>query len=167
MTTDRRSWKAEGWAVLVTLAGLYEKSRAGRTGFAERDFQVDFRELLSCADCLDGDARAGALEDLLLAEASGALRLERHRRDPSLINRVRLSLAEEPVLFHMLRLVSPTTRRQILAGQFSSASKAKVCERWQASWSKCCEAWTQAALVGGSIDSFPRENVEATVELLA
>lgn len=166
MSMERRSSKRVGFPVLAALAGLYEKSRAGRTGFVERDFQVDFREVLSCAGCLDGDARAEALEDLDRAEKSGALRLERHRRDPSLISKVRVSPREEPVLFGLLAMPSPADRRRVLSGQFEAASKTKVSDRWQTSWSSCCEAWRQAASAGESIDSFPREDPEATAELL-
>ena len=153
--------------VLRTLASLYATAKHGRTGQGERDFQIDFRELLQRACCEDGDARAQAVQDLLAAEAQGIIGLDRHRRDRDIIEKARLPLANEAALFAVLGESSPAKGRAELAGQFAEAAKTEVPERWRQCWTNYMSRLEQSAVRGESIAPFSRDDLRLNDELLA
>src|SRR4051812_28853096 len=78
--------------VLKALAQLFTRSHAGRKGCGRLDFQPELKAVLRAADCEDGEAREQAMKELSKAEAAGLLKLERHRRDPDIILKVRVPL---------------------------------------------------------------------------
>jgi hypothetical protein len=75
-------------SVLSALTLAYEASRAGCTGQGERDFQIDYRDLLRRDGAVEGEALELAGIQLAQAEAAAILTLERHRRDRALIQTV-------------------------------------------------------------------------------
>lgn len=152
--------------VLRTLADLYAAAKAGRTGQGERDFQVDFRDLLRRASAEDGDARAQALSDLLLVEARGIIGLDRHRRDRDIIEKARLPVGNEALLFALLGEPPPTKRRAELARQFAVASQEGVPQRWLQHWAGYLSRLEQDAVRGDSIAPFSRVDLKLNEELL-
>lgn len=154
--------------VLRKIAELYAGSQAGRTGQEERDWLVDFRELLEAAECEDGDERAQAQADLVEAETRGILRLERHRRDADLIERVRLPRGRSAALFAVLDEISPSEKRNRLARQIAKAAQAiGVPAQWRERWQSYLLRLELAALKGASVLPFSREDPQANEELLA
>jgi hypothetical protein len=153
--------------VLKSLARLFARTQAGRRGSGSLDFQPDLKVVLREASCEDGDERNQALQDLEDAEAFGLLQLERHRRDPELILKVRVPLANEEVLFARVGEPSPAQRRQALAKLFEIAGQSEVPELWRAGWTAFCSRMTNAALSGHALAPFDRENATANTELLA
>lgn len=148
------------------MARLYAESKAGRTGAGQRDFLVDLKKLLSDAGCQDGDDRATAIRQL--RELDGSLvHLEGPRRDSDIIHQVRFPPANEAKLFALLETASPTSRREVLAKQFSEASGVEVPGAWRASWKKMCGDLAEAALRGDAIAPFSREDLAGNAELLA
>lgn len=160
MTADRQS------SVLSALTLAYEASQAGRTGQGERDFQIDYRDLLRRAGAGEGEALELAGIQLAQAEAAGLLTLERHRRDPALILKVRLPLAKAEAWYEHLDLPSPFRRREELARQFATAAAAAVPEAWRASWMTWCEGMSAAALAGRAIAPLARDDAAGNAELL-
>ncbi|HMP83162.1 MAG TPA: DUF2220 family protein [Verrucomicrobiota bacterium] len=152
---------------LKALALLYSRSLAGRKGSGQLDFQPELKAVLRAADSEDGDARAQALHDLNTAEADGLLELERHRRDPDIIIKVRVPLANEAALFARIGEPSPTNRRQALANQFAKAATLHLPEEWRAGWISFCERKAQAALSGDEIAPFERDDLAANEEMLS
>jgi hypothetical protein len=152
---------------LKALALLYSRSLAGRKGSGQLDFQPELKAVLRAADSEDGDARAQALHDLNTAEADGLLELEHHRRDPDIIIKVRVPLANEAALFARIGEPSPTNRRQALANQFAKAAALDLPEEWRAGWISFCERKAQAALSGDEIAPFERDDLVANEEMLA
>ena len=130
------------------------------------DFQPELKVVLRAADSLDGDARELALMDLAEAERVGLLELERHRRDPEIILKVRVPLANEAALFSRVGEKSPSLHRQNLAHQLEQASRFAVPAEWCTSWKNFCERMVQAALSGGDIAPLEREDLAANTELL-
>ena len=151
---------------LKALALLYSRSLAGRKGSGQLDFQPELKAVLRAADCEDGDARAQALHDLKAAEADRLLELERHRRDPDIIIKVRVPLANESALFARIGEPSPTQKRQELANQFAKAATRDVPEEWRAGWVSFCERKAQAALSGDEVAPFERDDLVANEEML-
>ena len=152
--------------MLQSLARLYAESKAGRTGCGQRDFLIDLKKLLADADCEDGDDRGTALRQL--RELNGSLlHLEGPRCDSDIIHQVRFPPANEARLFALLETASPTNRREVLAQQFSEASRTEVPERWRESWQKFCSELADAALRGDAIAPFARHDLEGNAELLA
>ncbi|MHB8521022.1 MAG: Wadjet anti-phage system protein JetD domain-containing protein [Limisphaerales bacterium] len=152
--------------VLQSLARLYAESKAGRTGAGQRDFLVDLKKLLTDAGCQDGDDRCTAIRQLKELDGS-LLHLEGPRRDPDIIHQVRFPPANEAKLFALLESPSPAGRREILAKQFSEASRVEVPEGWRGSWQKFCGDLAEAALRGNAIAPFSRDDLEGNAELLA
>ncbi len=153
--------------VLKALAQLFARSHAGRKGRGQIDFQPELKAVLRAADSEDGETREQALKDLSEAEASGLLQLERHRRDPDIILKVRVPLANEAVLFARVSESSPTQRRKTLADQFQQAAGFELPEEWRAGWKAFCERRALAALSGEDITPFDRDDLLANAELLA
>lgn len=152
---------------LKALALLYNRSLAGRKGSGQLDFQPELKAVLRSAESEDGDARAQALHDLKAAEADGLLELERHRRDPDIIIKVRVPLANESALFARIGEPSPTQRRQALANQFAKAAALDLPDEWRAGWVSFCERKAQAALSGDEIAPFEREDSATNEEMLS
>ncbi len=153
--------------VLKALAQLFARSQAGRKGRGRIDFQPELKAVLRAADSEDGEAREQALNDLHEADAAGLLKLERHRRDPNIILKVRVPLANETALFARVSEPSPTNRRLVLANQFDRAARVDLPEEWRAAWKNFCEGKALAASSGGDIAPFDRDNLPANAELLA
>jgi len=148
------------------LAQLYAESKAGRTGAGQRDFLVDLKKLLTDAGCQDGDDRSTAMRQL--KELDGFLLfLEGPRRDSDIIHQVRFPSANEAKLFALLETPSPTSRRGMLAQQFSEASRFEVPECWRGFWQKLCGDLAEAALHGNAVAPFSRDDLEGNAELLA
>jgi hypothetical protein len=152
---------------LKALALLYNRSLAGRKGSGQLDFQPELKAVLRSAESEDGDARAQALHDLKAAEADGLLELERHRRDPDIIIKVRVPLANESALFARIGEPSPTQRRQALANQFAKAAALDLPDEWRAGWVSFCERKAQAALSGDEIAPFERDDSATNEEMLS
>ncbi|MFN7141466.1 MAG: hypothetical protein ACK4UN_19225, partial [Limisphaerales bacterium] len=152
--------------VLKAVAQLFANSRAGRTGRASLDFQPELKLVLRTARAEDGEARAQAIKDLVDAEAAGILQLERHRRDPDIILKVRLPLANEALLFDCLGELSPAARRQLLGRQFKNAAALDVPDEWRNGWIAFCERMEHAALCGENIAPFSRDDLAENTELL-
>jgi hypothetical protein len=153
--------------VLKALTRLFARTQAGRKGEGSIDFQPVLKLVLREADCEDGDERAQALHDLEDAEACGLVRLERHRHDRDMILKVRVSLANEELLFGRVGEASPSQRRQSLASVFETAAQADVPAKWRAAWIAFCSRMKWAALSGDALAPFDRENVAANIELLS
>jgi len=152
--------------VLQSLAQLYAESKAGRTGAGQRDFLVDLKKLLTDAGCQDGDDRSTAMRQLKELDGS-LLHLEGPRRDSDIIHQVRFPSANEAKLFALLETPSPTSRRGMLAQQFSEASRFEVPECWRGFWQKLCGDLAEAALHGNAVAPFSRDDLEGNAELLA
>lgn len=153
--------------VLAALARRYERSQAGRTGEASRDFLVDAEVLLRDAGAAEGDSRAVAEQQLREAEQAGILRLEPlHKRDRSSLHQVRFSPANEPRLFDLLGWKSPKSVRDALADQFASATAHEVPNHWRGGWETWCEQMRAAALAGESVEPFDRNPSTENAQLL-
>lgn len=151
---------------LDTLADLYERSKAGRTGRADRDFQTDFRAFLLQAQATDGDPRARLVESLERAQALGALHLDRHPRDASLILKIRIRSSHEPVLYRLLNRPTPNTQRTAIAQEFLSAQRLVVPAEWTDRWITTTQAWAQAATLGEPIAPFSKTDPAHNREVL-
>jgi hypothetical protein len=154
-------------SVLKALAQLFARSHAGRKGRGLIDFQPELKAVLRAADSEDGEARAQALKDLSEAEAAGLIQLERHRRDPDIIIKVRVPLANEAALFARVNESSPTHRRQALANQFAQAAGFDLPDKWCMAWKVFCERMARATLSGEDVAPFDRDDLLANAELLA
>ena len=148
------------------MARLYAESKAGRTGAGQRDFLVDLKELLADAGCQDGEERCTAIRQLKELDGS-LLHLEGPRRDADIIHQVRFPLTNESKLFALLETPSPTSRREVLARQFSEASGFEVPEYWRGSWQRFCGELAEAVLRGNAIAPFSRDDLEGNGQLLA
>jgi hypothetical protein len=152
--------------ILNELAQRYEKSSGRSAGQARRDFIVDLEDLLYWAGCADGDQRVEAVDHLQQAEEHGALQLDRHPRDPRLIQVVRIKRGAESGFYQFLGLTPPSFRREELARQFQEASTWSLPETYQSGWQKMCQSRHESALNSASIESFPREEAHSNRELL-
>jgi len=150
--------------ILLTLAERYKKTRAGRTGQANRDFLEDYEKLLKEAGCEAGEERVCAERDLQGVDGD-LLTIERHRR-MGLPLRVRFSQANENRLFALLGLADPTQERAAFAQHFQIAGGFPVPQRWRAGWEAFCQAYQSAALGGESVSPFDRIKPEETDEIL-
>lgn len=153
--------------VLEALARRYERSAAGRTGEAARDFLIDAEELFVLANSAEGNPRALAEEQLREAERSGLLKLEPlHKRDRESLHQVRFYVESESRLFALLGRDSPSRVRELLAQQFAHAAMLDVPIRWAANWQAWCRQMRQCAVAGRSVEPFDREPSEANGRLL-
>lgn len=150
--------------VLLALADRYRQSKSGREGGAA-DFLADFRDLLESAASRDGEARVRAEEDLRRAEheSGGLLALDRHRRDPNIIHRVRLRPGGEDWLFHGLGQPAPSARRTGLAAFFRE--HAAACDP-HPGWRDWLLALSESALSGKTVLPFERDDMAFNGELL-
>lgn len=143
--------------VLEAMAMRYESSPAGRTGVGSRDLTVDVERFLTELGAADGRKRQELELELIEADRAGLLVLERHPRDPAILERVRLPLAGEAGLYARLGRNSPTRQREELADQFVAAAEDPVVPpRWRMAWREWCLAKSGAARVGGAVAPFTR-----------
>lgn len=153
--------------VLEELAARFGRTPAGRTGIGARDLLVDAEEFLAGLGARDGRKRQEIEQELEAAERAGIVRLERHPRDPAILQRVRMPLSAEAELFRCLGRSSPTEQRAALAAQFWGASgDPGVPEVWREAWVKWCGRMEQAAATGGAVAPFDRVAGAENAELL-
>lgn len=155
--------------VLGTLADLYAGSTAGKTGIATRAFGEPFHRLLRRAKATSGAALSLANTDLMAAESAGALTIERNRRshDPE---RVRVSPANEAILFELLGRMSPTAQRIAWAELFETAAKLTVPLEHEANWLELCRRRAREVLLGTGVAPFRweyRRRAEAQLRIVA
>lgn len=152
--------------VLEALARLYEKSRAGRTGLGELDFQPKFEEVLKEAGCAEGDGRELADRELRALDGE-LLTLEfAHQRIRSDIFKVRLSLANEAALYGRLGRPSPTEMRTRWTALFQEAAGWPVPDSFADDWKRFCQSRAINAVQWQSMGDFRRAELEAGRELL-
>ena len=114
--------------VLQVLADRFARSRAGRTGRGVRDFLIDYKELLTAAGCLTGDART--LAEVALAQADsrkgrGIAAASARPRDAC--SRWRIPLGREAELFtHGRRRRTRGKNARQLAADFHRAAITEV-----------------------------------------
>lgn len=152
--------------ILKALAQLYEQTKAARTGTARRDFLVDFEKLLRVAGSTDGDARMLATRELEEVEKAGVLRLERHRRDPKLVLRVRFPQQNEAALYARVEIPSPAQGRRAFSEIFSRAEELEVPVQFRESWIRLCRQYQQAASMGGNVQPFSRQDMEEAANIM-
>lgn len=153
--------------ILGALARRYEQTQVGKTGVGERDLILDYERFLAGAGLHDGEARQLAEQTLRDMEKAGLLALETHRLDPRLMERIRFRAANEAELFAQLGEPSPTDRRRRLATQFAEVETDPVVpERWRGPWLEFCRSYQAAALAGGSMQPFDRDDLALNAELL-
>lgn len=155
--------------LLETLADLYADSTAGKTGVATRDFGEPYHRLLRRAKATSGAALCLANTDLRAAELAGALKIERNRRshDPE---RVRVSLANEAMLFELLGRPSPSAQRAAWAEVFENAARLTVPYEHQANWLRLCSRRAKEVLLGTGVAPFRweyRRRAEAQLRIVA
>lgn len=154
--------------ILSALARRYEVTQVGRTGVGERDLILDYERFLTGAGCHDGEARQFAEQALRDMEKAGLLALESHKLDPRLLERIRFRAANEAELFARIGEPAPTERRRRCAAQFAEAEgDPLVPERWRGLWLEFCRSYQTAALAGGSIQPFERDDLTLNAELLS
>ena len=152
--------------VLEALARLYEKSKAGRTGLGELDFQPKFEDVLKEAGCAEGDARELADRELHALDGD-LLTLEfAQRRTRNDIFKVRLPLANEAALYWQLGRPSPTEMRAQWSALFREAANWPVQEALAEEWKRFCLRGATNAVQWQGMGDFRREELEAGRELL-
>lgn len=154
--------------VLEELAARFGRTPAGRTGVGGRDLLVDAEEFLAGLEARDGRKRQEIEQELEAAERAGVVRLERHPRDPAILQQVRMPLVAETELFRRLGRPSPTEQRATLAAQFAAAAGNPVVPQvWRGPWMKWCGRMNQAAATGSAVAPFDRVAGVENAELLA
>lgn len=148
------------------LAERFRKSKAGRTGTASRDVILIFKDLLEANGARHGPERAGAIREIEHLEDLGIVVLERHRRDPAAILKVRLPIDRAEVLFAHLGEAGPKEERALLARLFEEAGKRTVPGIHARGWRAFCADFAEAALVGRSIQPFDRADPGQIREIL-
>jgi len=152
--------------VLQTLAALYARSRAGKTGQAARDWQMAYEDLLKAAGCDRGEERVCAERDLVEAHGRGLLTIERHFRTDLPLT-VRFSPAQEAELFQAIGQLSPGDLRRDFSELFRAAADADCGARWREAWRVFCEDAAASAREGRPVASFSRDDPDGARELLA
>ena len=153
--------------ILQVLAEQFAACQAGRTGAGAHCPTFALKKLLEIAACEEGDARELAEADLKDAERIGILeRVPFHKRDPGHIEKIRVPIEKEAALFAAAGLTAPTPQRAALAAQFTAATRADVPPRWRMLWQAWCERQRTAALAGGIIAYFDRQDPAANQILL-
>jgi hypothetical protein len=154
--------------VLEALAAHYEERKAGRTGQGSNDVLVSFDSLLAAAGITDGTAHELAERQLREARKDGVLQLiPFHKRDPSRIDKIRFSPANERALYSRLGRTSPSEIRAALAMQFAAAADLEVPARWEKAWRAWCERMRHTVIAGDSVAPFDREPSVPNQELLS
>lgn len=148
------------------LAGRFRASAAGRTNSAKRDLIFPWIDLLKSSGCLQGSARHEAVRDFEELEKLGVVVLERHRRDPSEILKVRLPPRNAPALFEKLGSASPSSERAALAAIFREAARMAVPARCGAGWEAFCSTMAAAAESGAPLKPFDRAKPAQTERIL-
>lgn len=152
---------------LEALARLYEKSKAGRTGLGELDFQPKFEDVLREAGSTEGDARELADRELRALDGE-LLTLEfAHRRTRNDIFKVRLPLASEAALYRRLGRPSPVEMRARWSALFQEAAHWPVPEPIAEDWQSFCQRSATNAVRWQGMGGFRREELEAGRELLS
>ena len=149
-----------------TLAQVYERSVAGRTGQASRFCRIPFVDLTRDAECADGDALEVGRATLTELSNTGIVRLRHPRRDQSTIVAVEIDPSREEELFAMLDRESPSDRREQLAAIFARGESWEAPQRFQSGWKQTCRRFAQAAKTGGALAPFSRADLDYTAELL-
>lgn len=153
--------------ILEAIARNYERRQAGRTGEGLKDIFFDVEELLSACGAQEGEARAIAEQQLRDAEKKGIIYLDSlHKRDKSLLFKVRFNSSMEELLYSSIGQDSPTANRKLLADQFNSAAKFNVPAKWCDRWVDWCNEMQSIALRGGSVEPFSRLPCSQNVKLL-
>jgi len=152
--------------VLRAIARLYRETPAGLTGKG-RGLLADYESVLEKAGARRSEARQAAEGVLLAAEARGVLELERHKRDPAIVEKIRVRRENEGAFFAYLGLETPTEQRAALGRWFDSAS-AQIfglpidhLAGWQKFWRRLAAAATD----GRSVEPFSRDEVELNEQL--
>jgi len=152
--------------ILEALARLYEKSKAGRTGLGELDFQPKFQDLMKEAGCTESDAYELAERELRSLHGS-LVELEfAHPRDHSDIFKVRLPLANEAPLYRRLGRSSPTEMRAIWSALFREAMSWPLPEKFCADWKSFCLRHSAQAVHWENMSGFRRDELAAGRDLL-
>jgi hypothetical protein len=152
--------------VLEALARLYEKSKAGRTGLGELDFQPKFEDVLIAAGCTEGDARELADRELRTLDGD-LLTLEfAHQRTRNDIFKIRLPLGKEAALYKRLGRPSPTEMRAKWSALFYEAVNWPVPEHLCDDWKNFCLRCSVHAVHWEYMSSFRREELEVGRDLL-
>jgi len=153
--------------VLIALAEAFRESAAGRGG-GTRDFTIDFEKLLRRSGLADGDAREQAERDLAEAvgASGGSLGIDRHARS-GLPQRVRLMSGRgETWLFDRIGDLPPAAAREAVAGAFREAADLPVPEVEREAWRKWLHELAEAAMEGGSVVPFSRDDAGGNREIL-
>lgn len=160
----------QGWKpvtdVLVTIARRFAKTQAGRTGRSKLDVFIDAEELLAEANAAAGQLRSVAITELEVAERAGLLQLERNRRDPELLQRVRIFPTKAAELHALLGLLTPVEQRERFATLFREAEAAAVPTQYLDGWRRFCMELATAARSGGAVQPFDRRDFKETKTLL-
>jgi hypothetical protein len=141
--------------VLQSLAYLYERSTAGMTGLAARDFGVRFHELLTIAGATTGEGYEIAIHDLQNARQKGAVNIDQHRRS-HVWERIRVSVAQEPELFALIDRKPPSLQRDEWAKLFEEARSWSVPAQYQSSWLNFCNRRARQMRAGENWRPFRR-----------
>lgn len=149
------------------LAQRHRRSKAGRTGAAARDLIVVCKDLLESIDCRHGPERQAAIRELEYLQSLGLVELERHRRDPAAILKVRLRHEQAEALFAQLGETGPQEEREVLARLFREAGRHSVSEQFSSGWETFCADFADAALAGNSVQPFDRASLNQTREILS
>lgn len=152
--------------VVEIFAERYRTSSAGRTDSAKRDLLFPFNELLKAAGCLHGPERHEAVKELEKLESQGLLVFERHRREHSVILKVRLPLQNAAAFFSYLGISAPETERAHLSEIFRQAQGSNVPARFQVGWDSFCSSMAEAAVRGASMQPFDRSRPEQTGQIM-
>ena len=151
--------------VLQSLAQLYERSTAGTTGVAARDFIVRFHELLKLAGATTGEPYEVAVNDLQNALQKRAIHIDQHRRSRGW-ERVRVSVEQEAELFALIGRKSPRLQREEWASLFEAARLWEVPHEHRSAWVEFCNRRATHARAGQNWKPFRRYKRElGTVQL--
>lgn len=153
--------------IIAVIADRYAKTQAAKTGRAVRDFLLDAEDLLAAAGASAGQPRRAALADLETAEARGFLKIERHPRDPAILERVRITSECTDAIHRLLNRSTPAEERERLADLFKRAKIETVPARWTIGWHQFCDELAEASLAGRSIQPFSQGLLAETAELLS
>jgi hypothetical protein len=144
--------------ILQSFASIYRKSSSGRSG-SPRDYTIDYEKFLRTANIADGNEREIAERELREAElkSNGLLSVDRHPRS-GMPERLRLRVGGEGWLYQQIGQAAPTAERSELAKTFREMAERTVPGQWQQTWTEWFCQLSQAALDGGSVQPFRRDD---------